>query len=886
MGFVAQLDDVTDAQVPPGERAGLRLDHPVPVAHGPADSVAGHAHRLQDVAVLVEICDVERETHTDRVHPPARFNDEGTFDSVPSEESAASSGSITRHLGRGQDAGVAHQPGHRRSIARTGYGPKPVVGSILGNRVIRKEDPKFLTTGGIYLDDLQVPHLAGAAHVAYVRSPVAHGTITSIDAAEAAALPDVVAVFTGEDLELQPIASAYNPTVARPLLAMERVRYVGEPIAVVVAATREAAADAAEAVIVDIEPLDAYVDVESAMGGQTLLFDAAPGNVVFDSTAVGMPDLTGDEFFADCEVVTSGRFVNQRVAPCPLEVRGSAVAWVDGRLHQWISTQHAHGVKERFVEANGVTGDDVRVITPDVGGGFGAKITCFAEEILLGLIAKRVGRPVRWQETRSESMIALGHGRAQVQYVTIGGRRDGRVTHYRLHVIQDSGAFCDMAAVLALFMTRPMASGVYDIAHIECRTTSVVTNTTPTIAYRGAGRPEATAAIERAMDLFAAEVGMDPVDVRRQNLIAPFDDPHTTAIDQTYDTGNYVGALDRALDAAGYAELRAEQARRRESGDAVQLGVGVSTYVEITGNVPPMGEAANIEVLGDGRAIVHTGTSPHGQGHETSWAMIASARTGIPIEHIDVVWGDTDRISAGGGTMGSRSLQVGGAAVDKAAAELVDLARKFAAAQLEAAEADLVLDLERGVFHVAGTPAVTKSWGELARAAAASGIPLVVDTRFDASTPTFPFGAHVAVVEVDTETGQARLVRHIAVDDAGRVINPLILEGQIHGGVAQGAAQALLEEVRYDTDGNPITSNLADYAMISATELPSFEVVHMETPTPVNPLGAKGIGESGTIGSTPAVQSAVVDAVSHLGVRHIDMPATPERVWQAIRDAS
>ena len=559
---------------------------------------------------------------------------------------------------------------------------------------------------------------------------------------------------------------------------------------------------------------------------------------------------------------------------------------MDGRLHQWISTQHAHGVKERFVEANGVTGDDVRVITPDVGGGFGAKISCYAEEMLLGPIARHVGRPVRWQETRSESMVGLGHGRAQVQYVTIGGRRDGTVTHYRLNVIQDCGAFCDMAAVLAPFMTRPMASGVYDIADIECRTTSVVTNTTPTTAYRGAGRPEATAAIERAMDLFAAEVGMDPVDVRRKNLIAPFDDPHTTAIDQTYDSGDYVGALDRALEAAGYADLRAEQAQRRQSGDAVQLGIGVSTYVEVTGNVAPMGEAAHVEVLADGRAIVHTGTSPHGQGHDTSWSMIASARTGIPIERIELVWGDTDRVSAGGGTMGSRSLQVGGAAVDKAAGELVDVARSMAAVQLEAAEADVVLDIERGVFHVSGTPALTRSWGELAVAAAESGSPLAVHTHFHAGLPTFPFGAHVAVVEVDTETGRVRLVRHIAVDDAGPIINPVALEGQIHGGVAQGAAQALLEEVRYDTDGNPITSNLADYAMISAPDLPSFELVHMETPTPVNPLGVKGIGESGTIGATPAVQSAVVDAVSHLGIRHIDMPATPERVWQAIRDAS
>jgi carbon-monoxide dehydrogenase large subunit len=566
-------------------------------------------------------------------------------------------------------------------------------------------------------------------------------------------------------------------------------------------------------------------------------------------------------------------------------VRASAAAWVGDRLHQWVSTQHAQGIKTAIAAANGVEESVVRIITPDVGGGFGAKIGTYPEEMLLGPIATRLGRPVRWTETRSESMMALGHGRAQVQNVTIGGTRDGRVTHYRLHVVQDSGAFADMGAILAPFMTRPMSSGVYAIPNIECRTTSVVTNTTPTVAYRGAGRPEATAAIERAMDLFAAEVGKDPAEVRRLNLIAKFDQPHTTVIGQTYDVGDYERSLDLALEAAGYDELRAEQARRREAGDPVQLGIGVSIYVEITGGVPPMGEAAKIEIDDDGGATSYTGTSPHGQGHDTAWSMIASAQTGIPIDRITLVWGDTDLVPAGGGTMGSRSLQQGGAAVDKAAAELVEKAKALAARSLEAAEADIVLDVDAAAFHVAGTPSVATTWGELAVLARQDGDPLMIDTRFEAASPTFPFGAHVAVVEVDTETGRVQLIRHVACDDAGVVLNPLLLDGQRHGGVAQGAAQALLEEVRYDADGNPITSNLADYAMISATELPSFELVGMETPTPVNPLGAKGIGESGTIGSTPAIQSAVVDAVSHLGVRHIDMPTTPERVWAAIQDA-
>ncbi|MEO6123650.1 MAG: xanthine dehydrogenase family protein molybdopterin-binding subunit [Ilumatobacteraceae bacterium] len=757
-------------------------------------------------------------------------------------------------------------------------------GSILGNRVLRKEDPKFLTVGGTYVDDMDEPLLAGAAHVTYVRSQVAHGTINSIDIADALNMPGVLAIYTAADLELQPSPAAFNPTVTRTMLASGKVRFVGEPVAAVVTETRVQGEDAAGAVWVDVDPLEVLIDVEQSMNSTTLIYEDAGSNVVFDTTALGMPENTGDAYFADCEVVVKGRYLNQRVAPCPLEVRGSAAAWVDGRLHQWISTQHAQGVKDAVVATNGVDPADVRIITPDVGGGFGAKIAAYSEELLLGAIAKKAGRPVLWRETRSESMVALGHGRAQLQYVTIGGQRDGKVTHYQMHAIQDSGGFADMATILAPFMTRPMASGVYDIPNIEVRTTSVVTNTTPVVAYRGAGRPEATAAIERAMDMYALEIGMDPIEVRRVNLIPKFLEPHTTAIGQTYDVGDFEVALDKALDAVGYTQLRADQAARRSSGDGKQIGIGVSVYVEITGGVPPMGDDAKIEVLEDGRAVVYTGTSPHGQGHATAFAMITAEQTGIPMENIDLVWGDTDLVPKGGGTMGSRSLQHGGVAVNKAAIELVEQASKLAARLLEADEADVVLDKDNGAFHVAGTPSVSKTWADLSVAMKAEG-GLKQSTTFTASGATFPFGAHVAVVEVDTETGHVRHVRHVACDDAGRVLNPMLLEGQIHGGVAQGTAQALLEEVRYDDTGNPITSNLADYAMISAAELPSFEVIHMETPTPINPLGAKGIGESGTIGSTPAVQSAVIDALSHLGVKHIDMPTTAEKVWRAIQDA-
>ena len=760
-------------------------------------------------------------------------------------------------------------------------------GSILGNRVQRKEDPKFLTAGGDYADDLKDPRLEGAAQVVYVRSAVAHGKIEAIDVAGAIDMPGVIAVHTAQSLGLEPVASPFNPAAARTLLASDKVRYVGEPVAAVVAETWQQATDAAEMVFVDVEFLPTHIDLEAALASDSLIYEAAGSNAVFDTTALGMPENSAtDEYFADCEVTVSGRFMNQRVAPCPLEVRASAAVWEEGRLVQWISSQGAQGAKAAFVAANGGDDQAVHLVTPDVGGGFGAKIDSYPEELLLGPIAKLLGRPVRWRETRSESMMNLGHGRAQLQYVTIGGTRDGKVTHYQLHAIQDAGAFVGMGTILAPFMTRPMSSGVYDIPNIECRTTSVVTNTTPTTAYRGAGRPEATAAIERAMDMFALEIGKDPAEVRRMNLIAKFMEPHTTSIGQTYDVGDFEGALDKALDTAGYANLRSEQQARRDAGDAKQIGIGVSVYVEITGGVDPKQEAAKLEVHDDGTATVYTGTSPHGQGHETAWAMLAHDETGIPMDKITLVWGDTDLVPNGGGTMGSRSLQQGGAAVHQGAIELVEKAQELAAQLLEADVADIVLDKDNGAFHVAGTPAVAKSWGELAVASRQQGSDLTIDTLFVADMATFPFGAHIAVVEVDTDTGQVKHLRQVACDDAGRVINPLLLDGQIHGGIAQGTAQALLEEVRFDEDGNPITSNLADYGMISSAELPSFEVVHMETPTFVNPLGAKGIGESGTIGSTPAVQSAVVDAVSHLGVKHIDMPATAERVWQAIQAAN
>ena len=524
----------------------------------------------------------------------------------------------------------------------------------------------------------------------------------------------------------------------------------------------------------------------------------------------------------------------------------------------------------------------LRIITPDVGGAFGAKFGADPEHAVVCWVARRLGRPARWAESRNENMIGMTHGRAQRQTVTIGGSRDGKVAAYRLEILQDSGAYLRFGAFLP-FLTILMAPGPYAIPRAEAVAKSVVTNTTPVGAYRGAGRPEATAAVERAIDLFAAEIGRDPAEVRRKNLLPKFTEPHTTAFGAVYDSGDYAVALKVALAAAGYEDLRAEQAKRRADGDVVQLGIGLSCYVEITGAGAESGnpsENATVEVHPDGSATILTGTSPHGQGHATVWAMLASDELGIPIDKITLKWGDTDLIPEGGGTGGSRSLQQGGAAVQQASRELIDVARQRAADELEANPADLVFDAGRSAFAVAGDPDASVPLAKLAEQER-----LFVRTVFSAPGATFPFGAHVAVVEVDTETGKAVLRRVVTVDDAGTVINPLLAEGQRHGGIAQGAAQALLEEVVYDADGNPLTATFADYPFITATEVPSFELADSQTPTTYNPLGAKGIGEAGTIGSTPAVQNAIIDALAHLGVRHIDMPASPQRVWQALRSA-
>jgi carbon-monoxide dehydrogenase large subunit len=757
--------------------------------------------------------------------------------------------------------------------------------SILGTRVLRSEDPRFLTTGGVYTEDLVDDRLTGAVHVFFLRSPIAHARITGIDAAAALAAPGVLAVYTAADLSdlplIKPMMAQMNAQMVQSVLASDVVRYVGEPVAVVVAEQQYQGEDAMELVDVDYEWLPAVVDLSDAESDRVLLFPAAGTNTVitFGDAASHDPKL-----FDDCEVVVSQTIVNQRVAAAPMETRAAAAVWTDdGRLTTWIPNQGAQGTKAALAGLLGIESDRIRVITADVGGAFGAKFGADPEHAAVAWVARAMGRPARWTETRYENLMAMTHGRAQRQLVTIGGSRDGTVRAYRLEVLQDCGAYARIGAILPS-LTLLMTPGTYAFPNVESSARAVVTNTTPIGAYRGAGRPEATAAVERAVDLFAAEIGMDPAEVRRRNLLPAFSEPHRTAFGALYDSGKYQEALDRALAAADYAGLRRAQAARRASGDPVQMGIGLASYVEITGAGAESGdphENATVEVHPDGRATILTGTSPHGQGHATAWAMLASEELGIPIDKIELRWGDTDLIPHGGGTGGSRSLQQGGSAVRQAAQELIELARTRAADILEASPDDLRFDVTTSGFGVAGVPDVAVSLAELAESER-----LFIRTVFSAPGATFPFGAHVAVVDVDTETGKVVLKRVITVDDAGFILNPLLAEGQRHGGIAQGAAQAFLEEVVYDEDGNPLTASFADYPFLSATEVPSFELVDMATPTSYNPLGAKGIGEAGTIGATPAVQNAVIDAVSHLGVRHIDMPTSPRRVWQAIRDAS
>jgi aerobic carbon-monoxide dehydrogenase large subunit len=749
---------------------------------------------------------------------------------------------------------------------------------LVGTPVARREDHRLLTGNARFIADLDLP---GCLSVTYVTSAAAHAVIRSVEAGAARSAPGVIDVVTAGDLDIGPqpqISPAYPPTMARPLLADGRVRFVGEAVVAIVSETEAAGEDAAELVEIDYDPLPAVTSLDLAERGEVLLFPEAGTNVV--ATREGGSDTVGDTL-ADCDVVVSAALVNQRLAPCPLEGRAGASLWAeDGRLVHWSSCQGAHPVRAVMADVHGLSPEQVRVIVPDVGGSFGAKARPHPEEILLPWLAHRCGRPVRWVPPRSTDMVGLGHSRAQRQQVEIGGGRDGTIRALRIRIDGDAGSY-PMVGPLLVANTVVMSAGAYRIPEVSWSTRAFVTNTTPIVAYRGAGRPEAAAVIERAIDLFAAELGHDPVEVRRNNLLGADDFPYDSRTGVRHDSGDYLAALDLALEAAGYDELRAEQARRRAADEPRLLGVGLATFVDRTAGVPGT-EYGAVGLQPDGTMLVVTGSTAFGQGHHTAWAMLVADRTGMPLDRIQVVDGDTDLVPRGGLTGGSRSAQKAGAAVAEATAALVEQSRLAAAELLEATAVDVVLDTDTGRFHVAGAPAArTVDWTELA-ADRSRDRALRCEADFEGEGPTVPFGAYVAVVEVDRHTGAVELRRLVSVDDAGTIINPTLALGQVHGGLGQGVGQALFEQFTYDAGGNPQTTNFADYALPSAAELPSFECRLLETPSPNNPLGAKGIAESGTVGAPPAVQNAVVDAVAHLGVRHVDLPLTPERVWRAI----
>jgi carbon-monoxide dehydrogenase large subunit len=754
--------------------------------------------------------------------------------------------------------------------------------SIFGSVVLRTEDPRFLTGASRYVDDVPAP---GALRAVFVRSMMAHARLGRIETARAASMPGVAAVLSARDLELAPRPPAGNVEgpFARPVLARDRVRYVGEPIAVVLAEDLARGEDAAEAVEVELEPLQPVVGAEAALAdGAPILHPEAGTNL-----AHAFEERWQEDVLAGAEVVARVRVRHQRLAPVPMEPNAILVVPEGEGLTVWISTQVPFDVRNDLAEALGLPQERVRVIAPDVGGGFGSKLHVYPEYLACAAAAVRLGRPVKWVETRSESMLQLNHGRAQIHDVELGATRDGRLVGLRVDMLADLGAY-PIAAYLPP-TTRTMLPGNYRIPHVASRGRSVVTSTTPVAEYRGAGRPEATLSIERAIDVLADELGMDPVELRRRNLIPPEAFPYVTAVGSAYDSGEYERALDRALAMARYEELRREQAERRARGERLALGIGVACYVEVTGFGRK--ELGSVRVEPDGSVTVLVGTSSHGQGHETAFAQLAASVLGVSMDAVRVVHSDTGLVPRGEGTYGSRSLQVGGTAVLEAASAVRDRAVRIAAHLLEAAVEDVDV-LPGGRVGVRGAPERSLGWDELARAASEperlpEGLEpgLAAEARPAVRDMTYPFGAHVSVVQVDLDTGEVTPLRHVSVDDCGRIMNPMLVRGQVHGGTAQGIAQALFEEVVFDEWGTPLTGNLASYAMPAASELPGYENDHTETPTDRNPLGVKGIGESATIGSTPAVHNAVIDALSHLGIRHIDLPLTPERVHRAIREA-
>jgi carbon-monoxide dehydrogenase large subunit len=780
-----------------------------------------------------------------------------------------------------------------------------IPGQEIGRARLRKEDARLITGRTRWTDNLV---LNGMLHLAMVRSPVAHARITNIDTTTAKSMPGVLAVYTGADLADEqgslPCAWPITPDMKAPpapSLATGTVNFAGEAVAVVVARTAYQAADAASTVDVDYDDLPVVLDMASAVAdGADLVHPDLGTNIsavwAFDSGEAG----TGgdvEEAIASAEVVIERTYRQQRLVPGFMEPRSVVVDPTGEQYTMWSSTQIPHILRLMLALTLGVPEHKVRVVAPDVGGGFGGKLQVTPEEVITFLVARRMGKPVKYTESRTESVQAAHHGRDQIQKLTLAARRDGTVTGLKVELLADMGAYLRLVTPGVPILGAFMFGGIYKFPAYKFVCTNVFTNKTPTDAYRGAGRPEATFAIERLMDELAVELGIDPMDVRERNWIKHEEFPFVTVCGLTFDSGNYEAATNRARELFDYDGLRAEQARRRESGDPVQLGIGISTFTEMCGIAPSrvLGslsygaggwEHASIRMLPSGKVEVVTGSSAHGQGHETAWSQVVADQLGVPFEDVEVIHGDTQSAPRGMDTYGSRSLAVGAIAVVKAADKVVAKARTIAAHLLECAESDL--DFAGGSFTVRGTETSTTIQDISLAVFAAHNLPdgmepsLDSDATYDPENFSFPHGTHLCATEVDTETGRVRIRSYVCVDDVGKVVNPLIVDGQVHGGLAQGIAQALYEEALHDESGTLTTATFADYLLPSAVDLPTFSTDRTETPATTNPLGVKGVGEAGTIASTPAVVNAIVDAVRHLGVTDIEMPCTPMRVWKAI----
>ncbi len=774
---------------------------------------------------------------------------------------------------------------------------------LFGSSIKRREDPRLITGKGTFVDDVKLP---GMTYAAFVRSPHAHARIKRVNVAKAKSGPGVVAVFTGQDVKTNPLPCGWLlPGIKvppRPALAQGKVRYVGEPVAIVIGESPYAAKDGAELVDVEYEPLPAIIDCQRAHARNApQLFDDVPENQCFD-WAIGDKAKTEEAFKAAATVVRQ-RLLNQRLIPNAIEPRACVASYTPatGDLTLWVTSQNPH--VHRLLLAAFVLGmpeHKVRVISPDVGGGFGSKIFLYNEEVVVSWVSKALGRPVKWTAERRESFMNDAHGRDHITEAEMAFDRDGRILGLRVKTHANLGAYLStFAPLIPSYLYGPLLSGVYTTPTIFCQVWGVFTNTAPVDAYRGAGRPEATYLVERMMDLGAKALKMDPVDLRKKNFIPPDKFPYQTPVAFMYDSGNYGPAFDRALEIVGYRQFRAEQEKARKSGQ--YLGIGISTYIEACGPAPSqvagslgaqagLWESATVRVHPTGMVTVFTGSHAHGQGHETTFSQLVADDLGIPLENVEIAHGDTGAIPFGMGTYGSRSACVGGSAIYTSLQKIKEKGRKIAAHLLEASERDVVF--EGGKFYVKGSPDRSKSWGEVVLMAyLAHNLPkgmepgLEVTSFYDPSNFTFPFGAHVAVVEVDPETGYVKILRYVAVDDVGRVINPMIVDGMVHGGIAQGVGQALWEWGVYDENGQLLASTMMDYALPKADQLPMFETDRTVTPSPVNPLGVKGAGETGTIASTPAIANAVTDALAPFGITHIDLPLTPARVWAAVQAA-